>query len=78
LKEVDKALDWVALNRARLKQQAEQENHALAAEILVLEQMVRLDPSGSDEFPGLAALFLLKIEMYHLEQSLSDSDNSLT
>jgi hypothetical protein len=66
LKEVAKALDWVTLNRATLLHQAEQDGDALAAEILVLEQLVRFDPSGSNEFPGITALFLLKIEMYHL------------
>ena len=65
MKEVDKALDWVALNRAGLTALAD-DGQALAAEILVLEQLVRLDPSGSNEFPGLTALFLLKIEMYHM------------
>jgi hypothetical protein len=68
LKEVEKALDWVALNRANLTHQAEQTGDSLAAEILVLEQLVRLDPSGSNEFPGVSALFLLKIEMYHMAQ----------
>jgi hypothetical protein len=66
LKEVAKALDWVTLNRTTLLHQAEQDGDALAAEILVLEQLVRFDPSGSNEFPGITALFLLKIEMYHL------------
>ncbi len=68
LKEVEKALDWVALNRTSLTQQAEREGHTLAAEILVLEQFMRLDPSGSLEFPGLSTLFLLKIELYHIEK----------
>lgn len=66
MKEVAKALDWVALNRVSLLRQAEQDGDSLAAEILVLEQLVRFDPSGSNEFPGVSALFLLKIEMYHL------------
>jgi hypothetical protein len=66
LKELAKALDWVALNRAGLVRQAEENGDSLAAEILVLEQLVRFDPSGSNEFPGVSALFLLKIEMYHL------------
>ncbi len=66
LKEMAKALDWVALNRASLLRQAEEGGDSLAAEILVLEQLVRFDPTGSNEFPGVSALFLLKIELYHL------------
>ncbi|MBZ0300805.1 MAG: hypothetical protein K8J31_13730 [Anaerolineae bacterium] len=68
LTEMDKALDWVALNRVTLTYEAEHEVNTLAAEILVLEQMVRLDPSGSNEFPGVSALFLIKIELYHLQK----------
>lgn len=68
MKEFEKALDWVTLNRVRLQREAEQDSNALAAEILVLEQLVRVDPSGSREFPGLTALFLIKVEMYHLAQ----------
>ncbi|MAS34844.1 MAG: hypothetical protein CL610_12610 [Anaerolineaceae bacterium] len=68
MKEVEKALDWVALNRASLTEDAEVHGHTLAAEILVLEQLVRFDPTGANEFPGLTALFLLKIELYHLRK----------
>ncbi len=67
MKEVEKALDWVALNRASLARKAE-EGDSLAAEILVLEQLARLDPSGSKEFPHLTTLFLLKVEMYHMKK----------